>query len=76
MVKECIDKVDKRAKDLDNIHLFIQRILTAHLQVRTTVLGTRDTVLNETKSPSSKSLHCKRGKWGGRVHKETSNILC
>lgn len=32
MVKECIDKVDKRAKDLDNIHLFIQRILTAHLQ--------------------------------------------
>lgn len=32
MVKECIAKVDKRAKDLDNIHLFIQQISTAHLQ--------------------------------------------
>ena len=32
MVKECIAKVDKRAKDLDKIHLFIQQILTAHLQ--------------------------------------------
>lgn len=41
---ECIANVDKRAKHLDNIHLFIQQILTAHLQGGSEVafvLGTR-----------------------------------
>lgn len=73
---ECIANVDKRAKHLDNIHLFIQQILMAHLQGGSEVGSIRHQDIELDKVPDLKEFTLYVEKVERQtVNKETSNIL-
>lgn len=56
MVKELIANADKKANDLDKIHLLFSIYCLPTYHVLDTVLGTRDTVLERNKISFLKEL--------------------